>query len=104
MPEKGGKEVKMAISREQFNKELDKLQNAILEFLKQHPQEAYQSQKVTKGIGLTDRWKPESGGAKMLYDVAINWGVEGALNELAKRGLVDKKIIDGRNWYSIHMN
>lgn len=87
----------MPIPREQFDKEGDQTENQILEFLKQHPEETYECHKVTKGIGLTDKGVP-----MVLRATPNGLGIEGTLNELVKRGLVDKKIKDGMNRYSIH--
>jgi len=90
----------MPIPREQFNKELDQTEYKILEFLKQHPQEAYQCHEVAKGIG---EWHPpESTGKRILYAVVTALSIGGVLDELAKKGLVDKKTIDGTSWYTIH--
>ena len=89
----------MPIPREQFDKEGDQTENQILEFLKQHPEEAYECHEVTKGIGLTDKGVP-----RVIYATPNGLGIEGTLNELVKKGLVDKKIIDGISRYSIHRN
>jgi len=84
----------MPIPREQFDKEGDQTENQILEFLKQHPEEAYECYEVTKGIGYP----------KLLIAMPDGLGIEGTLNELVKKGLVDTKIIDGKSRYSIHRN
>jgi len=90
----------MPIPREQFDKELDQTEYKILEFLKQYPQEAYQYHEVAEGIG---EWHlPESTGKRILYAVGTALSIGGALDELVKKGLVDKKTIDGTSWYSIH--
>ena len=60
----------MPIPREQFDKELDQTEYKILEFLKQHPEEAYQIHEVHKGIGLTGRGMPKSVVLKILYCIA----------------------------------
>lgn len=92
----------MPISREQFDKELDQTEYKILEFLKEYPQEAYQFHEVAEGIS---EWHPpKSTGKRILYAIGTALSVGGSLDELVKKGLVDKKIIDGISWYSIHRN
>lgn len=95
-----GREDRMPIPREQFDKELDQTEYKILEFLKQHPREAYQCHEVAEGIG---EWHPpESTGKRILYAIGTALSVGGTLDQLAKKNLVDKKTIDGTSWYSIH--
>jgi len=92
----------MPISREQFDKELDQTEYKILEFLKQHPQKAFQFDEVAEGIG---EWHPPestSTGKRIFYAICSALSVTGILDELARKGLVDKKTIDGTSQYSIH--
>jgi len=90
----------MPIDREQFDKELDQLEYNICEFLKGHPEEAYQVDEVADDIV---KWQPpESRAKRILYTTLIALGVEKALDELARKGLVDKKTKDGKTYYCIH--
>lgn len=92
----------MPIARDQFDKSserLERTENQILEFLTQHPDEAYQVHEVAGGIG---EWNPPQGiGEQLLYALSTVLRVGGTLDDLAQTGVVDKKVIDGASWYSI---
>ena len=78
---------------------MDRTEYTILEFLKQHPKEGYQVHEVADGIG---EWNPPQGlGKQILYAIGIAASIGGSLDELVKERLVDKKKIDGIDWYCI---
>jgi hypothetical protein len=44
----------MPIPREQFQKDSDTTENNILNFLKEHPEEAYNSKEIAEAFGVID--------------------------------------------------
>lgn len=90
----------MPIPKEQFDKGLDKTEYQILQFLGENRDNAYEWTEVAQGIG---EWKlPTDTGRRILYSIGVALWIGGALDDLVRKGLVDKKVIDGESWYRIH--
>lgn len=91
----------MPISREQFAKGLDNTAQRILNFLTEHPDSPYEPSEIAEAIDEgklpVDRslWR----GMALL---SLTWQNHSILDDLVKKGLVDKKIIKGVPWYCIH--
>lgn len=90
----------MPITRGQFEKGLDKTAYRILQFLGENPDKAYEFMEVAQGIG---EWNPpKDTGRRILYAIGMGLGIGGQLDDLVNKGFVDKKVITGTTWYSIH--
>ena len=90
----------MPISRDQFNKGLDKTRYQIILFLSEHVGDAYQPIEIAKELGNWD--SNESSDAGIMYNTGVVMAFRGSLDNLADDGLVDKKTIDGETWYCIY--
>jgi len=91
----------MPISREQFVKGLDNTAQRILKFLSEHPDSAYEPSEIAEA---TDEGKlpPENSLWRGMALLSLTWQNHGILDDLVKKGLVDKKIIKGVSWYCTH--
>lgn len=91
----------MPISREQFAKGLDNTAQRILKFLTEHPDNAYEPSEITEA---TDEGKLPSENSlwRGIALLSLTWQNHSILEDLVKKGLVDKKIIKGASWYCIH--
>jgi hypothetical protein len=90
----------MPISRDQFNKGLDKTRYQIILFLSEHPSEAYQPIEIAKELG---NWNSdESSDTGIMYNAGVVMAFRGSLDNLVAEGLVDKKTIDAETFYCIH--
>ena len=91
----------MPISREQFAKGLDNTAQRILKFLTEHPDNAYEPSEIAEA---TDEGKLPSENSlwRGIALLSLTWQNYGILEDLVKKGLVDKKIIKGASWYCIH--
>jgi hypothetical protein len=83
------KEGLMPIPREQFLKGSDTTQNNILNFLKEHPEEAYNAKEIAEAFGVIDA-KSES--VRIAFAV---YSYSALLDALVKKNNVRRKIIDG---------
>jgi hypothetical protein len=92
----------MPISKDQFNKGMDKTRYQIILFLSEQPGEAYQPIEIAKELGNWDT--DESSDTGIIYNAGIVMSFRGSLDTLVDEGLVDKKTIDGETWYCIHQN
>jgi len=92
----------MPIDREQFNEGIDDLQYRMLKFLQDNPKDAYECIEILEQLGA---WNPpqEGTGMKIVYAVGVTFGVCSSLDELVRKGSVDKKNIDGKSYYSVHI-
>ena len=89
----------MPISRDQFNKGLEKTRYQILLLLSEHVGEAYQPIEIAKELG---HWSSdESSDSGITYNSGVAMAFRGSLDTLVDEGLVDKKTIDGETWYCI---
>lgn len=91
----------MPISREQFNQGLDNTAQRILKFLSVHPDSAYEPSEIAEAIDEGKLPKDNSLWRGMGL-LSATWQNHSILDGLVKKGLVDKKIIEGVSWYCIH--
>ena len=90
----------MPIPREQFDKGLDETRYQILKFLTAHPDQAFEINEVADAIY---GWGPPPDiGTAFVQALGITFGIGTALDDLARQGLVNRKIIGGKTYYSIH--
>ncbi|MEJ2047779.1 MAG: hypothetical protein P8X92_07470 [Dehalococcoidia bacterium] len=91
----------MPISRDQFTKGIDNTAQRILNFLAEHPDNAYEPSEIAEAIdegklpGEKSLWR----GMALL---SLTWQNHSILDDLVKKGLVDRKIIKGVPWFCIH--
>jgi hypothetical protein len=91
----------MPISRDQFAKGLDNTAQRILDFLAEHPDNAYEPSEIAEAIdegklpGEKSLWR----GMALL---SLTWQNHSILDDLVKKRLVDRKIIKGVPWFCIH--
>jgi hypothetical protein len=83
------KEGLMPIPREQFLKGSDTTQNNILNFLKEHPEEAYNAKEIAEAFGIIDA---KSEPIRIAFAV---YSYSALLDTLVKKNVVRRKIIDG---------
>ena len=89
----------MPIPRDQFDKGLDETRYQILKFLTARPDDAFEINELASAIY---NWRPPTDfGVALLQGLASVFGIGMALDDLARQGLVDKKTIDGKTYYSI---
>ena len=79
----------MPIPREQFLKGSDTTQNNILNFLKEHPEEAYNAQEIAEAFGIINS---KSEPVRISFTV---YSYSALLDTLVKKNVVRRKIIDG---------
>jgi hypothetical protein len=91
----------MPISREQFEKGLDNTAQRILKFLSEHPDNAYEPSEIVEAID-EGKLPPENSLWRGMALLSLNWQNHAILEEMVKKGLVDKKIIKGVSWYCLH--
>lgn len=89
----------MPISGEQFEKGLDKAEYQMLDFLKKNPNNAYTLWEIVEGIGVSVN--TQEFGKRLLASAAIVFGYGSSLDDMAKKGLIDKKIVNGESHYRI---
>ncbi len=83
----------MPIPREQFLKGSDTTQHNILNLLKEHPEEAYNTKEIAEALGVIDS-KSDS--------VSISFAVysySALLDSLVKKNSVRRKTVDGVPYY-----
>jgi hypothetical protein len=91
----------MPISRDQFTKGIDNTAQRILNFLAEHPDNAYEPSEIAEAIdegklpGEKSLWR----GMALL---SLTWQNHSILDDLVKKRLVDRKIIKGVPWFCIH--
>ena len=83
----------MPIPREQFQKGSDSTENNILNFLKEHPEEAYNAQEIAEAFGVID---PKSDLVRISFTV---YSYSTLLDSLVKEKNVSRKIIAGVPYY-----
>ena len=79
----------MPIPREQFLKGSDTTQNNIFNFLKEHPEEAYNAKEIAEAFGVIDA---KSEPVRISFTV---YSYSALLDALVKKNVVRRKIIDG---------
>jgi len=79
----------MPIPREQFQKDSDTTENNILNFLKEHPEEAYNSKEIAEAFGVIDT---QSDQVRISFAV---YSYSALLDNLVKKNVVRRKVIDG---------
>lgn len=90
----------MPIPREQFDKGLDETRYKIIKFLTANPEQAYDINEVGQeiySVELPSDWKwaiPAAIGRAL--------AIGNALDAIVHEGLVNKKVIGGNTYYSIH--
>ncbi len=90
----------MPIPKDQFDRGVDKTTYQILQFLSEHPDNAYEPLEIAQALG---EWKPgEFTGKQLFLTFAATWLYHNALDDLYRKGMVDKKTIEGKTWYCIH--
>ena len=90
----------MPIPRDQFDKGLGEMGAKILKLLTEHPNEAFDLDEIAAGLGYIQ--PKDDFGKILLSSFAIIFGIGGELNDLVRKNLVDKKVIQGKDYYSIH--
>ena len=91
----------MPISREQFEKGLDNTAQKILKLLADNPNHAYEPSEIAEAID-EGKLPPEESLWRGMALLSSTWRNHSILDGLVKKGLVDKKIIKGVDWYCIH--
>jgi hypothetical protein len=86
----------MPISREQFEQGLDDTAQKILKFLAEHPDNAYEPSEIVE-VTHQARLPSEDSLWRGIALLSLTWQNHGILEEL-----VDKKIIKGVSWYTLH--
>jgi len=82
----------MPITNDQFKNGLDDTSAKILDFLRKNRNSAYEVGEITTAIGWSATeafWKNFAGA----------WVVVNSLGELIKKGLIEKKTIQGKDYY-----
>ena len=83
----------MPIPREQFQKGSDTTENNILNFLKEHPEEAYNAKEIAEAFRVIN----SKSDLIMITFAVYSYSV--LLDSLVKTNKVTKKIIDGVPYY-----
>jgi len=83
----------MPIPREQFQQGSDTTENNILNFLKEHPEEAYNAKEIAKAFGVIN---PKSDPVRISFAV---YSYSVLLDSLVKKNNLSKKIIVGVPYY-----
>ena len=83
----------MPIPREQFQKGSDTTENNILNFLKEHPEEAYNAREIAEAFGILDS---KSDLVRVSFTV---YSYSALLDSLVKKNDVRRKIIAGVPYY-----
>ena len=83
----------MPIPREQFQQGSGTTENNILNFLKEHPEEAYNAKEIAEAFGVID---PKSGPVIISFAV---YSYSALLDSLVKNNYVRKKIMAGVPYY-----
>lgn len=83
----------MPIPREQFQQGSDTTENNILNFLKEHPEEAYNAKEIAEAFGVIDT---ESDLVRISFAV---YSYSALLDSLVKRNNVSRKIVAGLPYY-----
>ncbi len=83
----------MPIPREQFQKGSDTTENNILNFLKEHPEEAYNAKEIAEAFGVIDH---KSDPVRISFTV---YSYSSLLDSLVKKNHVSRKIISGVPYY-----
>ena len=92
----------MPIPRDQFDKGLGEMGAKILKLLTDNPDEAFDVDEIAEGLGYQ---QPKADlGKILLSSFAFVFGIGGALNDLVKKNLVDRRVIVGKDYFSIHKN
>jgi len=92
----------MPISREQFERGQDNTaQQRILQFLAEHSDKAYEPSEIAE-VTHEEKLPSEDSLWRGIALLSLTWQNHGILEELVKKGLVDKKIIKGVSWYCVH--
>ncbi len=86
----------MPIPREQFQKDSETTENNILNFLKEHPEEAYNAKEIAEAFGVID---PKSDLVRISFSV---YSYSALLDSLASKNNVKRKIISGVPYYIYH--
>lgn len=89
----------MPISREQFNKGLDKTQYEVLKCLTNHPDQAFELREIAEA---THNWTSPNNIGSIIVNLLELFAIWGILESLRQGELVDKKMIGGSTYYSIH--
>ena len=92
----------MPISREQFEKGLDEAGIRIQKFLAEHPDQAYEPDEVAEALG-ENRLSLGGSFARRFTSIGITWQYHCFLEDLVKKGSVEKKRIQGRDYYCISL-
>jgi len=90
----------MPIPRDQFDQGLDETRSQILKFLTEHPDQAFEVSEVAEAI--YGKGSPPDIGTAIILGLTIAFGIGTPLDDLARKGLVQKKTIGGKTYYSIH--
>jgi hypothetical protein len=91
----------MPISREQFENGLDEAGVRIQKFLAAHADQAFEPDEIAEALG-ENILPPKDSFGRALALLSLTWQYHSILEDLVKKGLVDKKIIQGKTWYSAH--
>ena len=83
----------MPIPREQFQKGSDTTENNILNFLKEHPEEAYNAKEIAEAFGVINT---NSDSVRISFAV---YSYSTLLESLVKKKSVTRKIISGVPYY-----
>jgi len=87
----------MPISRAQFEEGLDDMSYKVIEFLKEHSKEAFEVSEVAEAVFGSPSTARQSAEA-----MAKSKRMEFYLVDLAQKGMVDKKAIGDKTYYSYH--
>ena len=91
----------MPITRDQFDQGVGGIATKVLAFLTATPHQAFSVSEIADGLG----WKGGSDfGGLVLHAISEVYGLQKALDDLVNHGLVDRKEIDGINYFSVRRN
>jgi hypothetical protein len=91
----------MPISREQFENGLDEAGVRIHKFLVKNADQAFEPDEIAEALG-ENTLPPKDSFGRALALLSLTWQYHSILEDLVKKGRVDKKIIQGKTWYSAH--
>jgi hypothetical protein len=92
----------MPISREQFEEGLEEAGIRIHKFLAEHPEWAYEPDEVAEAMGES-RLLPVGSFARRFSLLSITWQYHSLLEDLVKKGTVEKKRIQGKDYYCVSL-
>ena len=92
----------MPISGKQFEEGLDEAGIQVQKFLAAHPDQAYELEEVAKAMGEREL-SPGGSSARRFEVLSTTWRYYSLLEDLVRKGAVEKKRIQGQDYYRISL-